>query len=147
MLISDKQHQANLQNARHSPGPTSPEGKAAVRFNALTWGLRARSLMLDDEDPADYRQLWDGLEAEWQPQTHTERCYLEQMSMSGRRLRAQPHAKPVYGRQACTSEESLSCWTASARNAPAVTVRRPSPSPLALRAAYRAAHVSKRRLL
>jgi hypothetical protein len=53
-----------------------------VRFNALTWGLRARSLMLDDEDPADYQQLWDDLEAEWQPQTHTERYYLEQMSMS-----------------------------------------------------------------
>jgi hypothetical protein len=82
MLISDKQHQANRQNAQHSPGPTSPEGKAAVRFNALTWGLRARSLMLDDEDPADYQQLWDDLEAEWQPQTHTERYYLEQMSMS-----------------------------------------------------------------
>jgi len=82
MIISDKQQAANRQNAQHSSGPKSPAGKAAVRFNALTWSLRARSLILDTDDPADYQQLWDGLEAEWQPQTHSERYYLEQMSTS-----------------------------------------------------------------
>lgn len=82
MLISDKEQEANRQNAQHSTGPTSPEGKAAVRLNALTYGLRARSTLIDGEDPEEYKRLWANLEAEWQPQTCTERMYLEQMSTS-----------------------------------------------------------------
>jgi hypothetical protein len=82
MLISDKQQQANRQNAKHSTGPKTPEGRKAVRFNALTWSLRARSLMISSDDPEDYRQRWDSLEAEWHPQTHSERHYLEQMATS-----------------------------------------------------------------
>ena len=82
MIISDKQQAANRQNARQSTGPKTAEGKTAVRFNALTWGLRARSLMLPRDIPEEYQQLWDGLAAEWQPQTDTERHYLEQMAIS-----------------------------------------------------------------
>jgi hypothetical protein len=82
MLISDKQREANQRNAQHSSGPKTPEGKAAVRLNALKYGLRARDLIIFDEDPEEYKRLWAALEAEWQPQTHTERLYLEQMSTS-----------------------------------------------------------------
>jgi len=82
MLISNKQHQSNRQNAQHSTGPSTPEGKAAVRLNALTYGLRAREILLDGEDPEEYKQLWAELEAEWQPQTRTERLHLEQMATS-----------------------------------------------------------------
>jgi hypothetical protein len=82
MLISDKQQEANRQNARQSTGPKTSAGKAAVRFNALTWSLRARSLMITGDDPAEYQQLWDDLEAEWKPQTHTQRYYMEQMCTS-----------------------------------------------------------------
>jgi hypothetical protein len=82
MLISDKQQEANRRNAQHSSGPRTPEGKAAVRLNALKYGLRARDLIVFDEDPEEYKQLWAALEAECQPQTHTERLYLEQMSTS-----------------------------------------------------------------
>jgi hypothetical protein len=82
MLISEKQHEANRQNALHSTGPTTPEGRAAVRLNALTYGLRARSTLLPGEDPEEYKQLWAALESEWQPQTPTERLHLEQMCTS-----------------------------------------------------------------
>ena len=82
MLISDKQHQANRNNAQHSTGPTTPAGKEAIRFNALTYGLRTRVTILPDENAADYSQLWDELDADWQPQTRTERCYLETMVTS-----------------------------------------------------------------
>jgi len=82
MIISKKQQQANRQNAQHSTGPNTPEGKKAVRFNALTWSLRARSLMLSTDCGEDYQQLWDSLDAEWQTQTHSERHYLEQMATS-----------------------------------------------------------------
>ena len=82
MIISQKQQEANRKNAQHSSGPTSPEGKAAIRFNALTYGLRTRATILERENAADYSQLWDELEADWQPQTRTERCYLETMVTS-----------------------------------------------------------------
>jgi len=82
MIISGKQQQANRQNAQHSTGPTSPAGKAAIRFNALTFGLRTRATILPDENVADYAQLWDELEADWQPQNRTERCHLETMVTS-----------------------------------------------------------------
>jgi len=82
MVISEKNQNSNRQNAQHSTGPTSPEGKAAVRFNALTYGLRTRVTILKRENPADYSQLWDELETDWQPQTRTERCYLETMVTS-----------------------------------------------------------------
>jgi hypothetical protein len=82
MLLSQKQQEANRKNAQHSTGPKTPEGKEAIRFNALTYGLRTRASILPDENAADYSQLWDELEAEWQPQTRTERLYLETMVTS-----------------------------------------------------------------
>ena len=82
MIISPKSQQSNRQNARHSTGPKTPEGKAAIRFNALTYGLRTRATVLPDENAADYSRLWDELEAQWQPQNRTERCYLEAMVTS-----------------------------------------------------------------
>ena len=82
MVISDKHREANRQNAQHSTGPKTPEGKAAIRFNALTYGLRIRSTILEDENAADYSQLWNELEADWLPQTRTERCYLETLVTS-----------------------------------------------------------------
>ena len=82
MLISSQQLAANRQNAQHSTGPQTPAGKAAVRLNALTYGLRARSLLIPGEDPADYQQLWDGLQTDWQPQGRTQRLLLEQMATS-----------------------------------------------------------------
>ena len=41
MLISDKQHQANLENAQKSTGPRTPSGKRASSRNALTHGALA----------------------------------------------------------------------------------------------------------
>jgi hypothetical protein len=82
MLISEKQQEANRQNAQHSTGPKTPEGKQAVRLNAVTFGLRARSLLIAGEDPEEYAQLWGDLAVEWQPKTKSERLYVEQMSTS-----------------------------------------------------------------
>jgi hypothetical protein len=82
MVISEKQQQANRQNAQKSTGPTTPEGKSAIRFNALTYGLRTRETIFPLENAKEYSDLWDELDAEWQPQTRTERCYLETMVTS-----------------------------------------------------------------
>jgi hypothetical protein len=82
MVISQKQHEANRRNAQKSTGPTTLEGKTAAALNAVTYGLRTRKLIIDGENVADYWQLWHDLETEWQPETPTERLYLEQMSTS-----------------------------------------------------------------
>jgi hypothetical protein len=82
MVISPKQHEANRRNAQKSTGPITLEGKAAASLNAVTYGLRTRKLIISGENIADYRQLWDGLETEWKPETETELLYLEQMSTS-----------------------------------------------------------------
>jgi len=82
MIVSEKQQQANRRNAQHSTGPATQEGKKAASLNAVTYGLRTRSLMISGENIADYWRLWDSLENEWQPETPTERLYLEQMSVS-----------------------------------------------------------------
>src|ERR1022692_1089079 len=82
MVISEKQQQANRQNAQKSTGPKTPEGREAVRFNALTYGLRTRETILERENAREYSGLWDELDAEWQPQTRTERIYLETMVTS-----------------------------------------------------------------
>jgi hypothetical protein len=82
MLISNKQHEANIHNAQKSTGPSSDDGKQAVRFNALQHGLRARQVLLPKDDPEEFHQLCADLEAEWQPQTCTQRLLLEQMAVS-----------------------------------------------------------------
>ena len=82
MLISAKQQEANQKNAQQSTGPKTPEGKEAIRFNALTYGLRTRCHLIPFEDPAELVQLGEEFAAEWQPQTRTERSYVETMVTS-----------------------------------------------------------------
>jgi hypothetical protein len=82
MIISEKQQEANRKNAQHSSGPKTPAGREAIRFNALTYGLRTCASILPDENAAEYSQLWDEMDADWQPQTRTERLYLETMVTS-----------------------------------------------------------------
>jgi len=81
-MATIKQIDANRRNALHSTGPRTPEGKAAVSLNPLRYGLRARSLILPNESPADFTELCEDVEAEWQPQSRTEQFYLEQMAVS-----------------------------------------------------------------
>src|SRR5579864_5381595 len=77
-----KQFEANRRNAQKSTGPKTPEGKSAVSMNALRHGLRARSVVLPGEDPTEFHQLCDDLQAEWIPQSRTEQFYVEQMAVS-----------------------------------------------------------------
>jgi ribosomal silencing factor RsfS len=77
-----KQFEANRRNAQKSTGPKTPEGKSAVSMNALRHGLRARTVVLPGEDPTEFHQLCDDLQAEWTPQSRTEQFYVEQMAVS-----------------------------------------------------------------
>ena len=81
-MATIKQIEANRLNALKSTGPKTPEGKAAVRMNALRHGLRARTVVLPGENSDDFHQLCDDLETEWNPESRTEQFYVEQMAVS-----------------------------------------------------------------
>ena len=80
-MISQKQLDANRRNAEKSTGPKTPEGKAAVRFNALKHGMRARSTVLPFEDPEEFNQLYASLATDWSPQGQTECLHVEQLAI------------------------------------------------------------------
>jgi hypothetical protein len=46
---------ANRENAQKSTGPTSEEGKARIRFNAVATGLTGRTVCLRTDDAALYK--------------------------------------------------------------------------------------------
>ena len=80
-MATEKQIQANRLNAQKSTGPRTAEGKAKIRYNAVSHGLRSRFLLLPIEKPEEYQQFCHELCDEWQPQTSTEAILVEQMAV------------------------------------------------------------------
>jgi len=58
---------ANQQNAQLSTGPMSPEGKAKASLNALKTGLTGRTVVLPEEDLAEYKRHIEAYEVELKP--------------------------------------------------------------------------------
>ncbi len=56
-MTSERQKAANGRNALRSTGPQSAAGKATAKMNALKHGLRAETLVLPDEDPAEFKRF------------------------------------------------------------------------------------------
>ena len=79
-MASQNQINANRENARHSTGPKTPEGKARSSANALRHGLLARNAVLPIEDGAPYLELLAALEDEFQPLGLHETYLIEQMA-------------------------------------------------------------------
>jgi len=76
-VATDRQIQANRQNARKSTGPKTPAGRAAVRLNALKHGLTARHSLLDDENRREFNQLRDAWLEHYSPATPAQLALLE----------------------------------------------------------------------
>jgi hypothetical protein len=66
-MTSERQKAANRANALHSTGPKTPEGKAAVRFNAFRHGLLAQDAVLPGEDADAFEDLWNQVRADLSP--------------------------------------------------------------------------------
>ncbi len=71
-MTSDRKAEANRQNALNSTGPKTPEGKAAVRHNALKHGVLAQQVLLPGEDEDAFRELSEHLRAGLQPTGYME---------------------------------------------------------------------------
>lgn len=66
-MSSPAQIDTSRINGRNSHGPSSAEGKAITRFNAMKHGLDAASLVIPGEDPAEFTQLAEAFHRELCP--------------------------------------------------------------------------------
>src|SRR5438046_1245797 len=85
-MLTDRKIEANRQNAQHSTGPTTPEGRAAVRLNGLKHGLCAATIVVPGEDPAEFEALLEAYRAEYQPATPSAEFLVRQVAMADWRL-------------------------------------------------------------
>jgi len=76
-MISERQQDANRRNAAKSNGPITPEGRAAVRMNALKHGLTAAEIVLPTEDKLEFEQFQAAFEEECQPVGPIEQVLVE----------------------------------------------------------------------
>ena len=99
-----KQIQANRRNSKLSTGPASPEGKAAIRMNALQTGIDAQSQIITGEDPEALERLTARYYDRFQPQGPEEVALIDTAISSDwllRRLRkteAEIWDRPMTGR-------------------------------------------------
>ena len=89
-MASDKQLSANTSNAKQSTGPRSQSGKARSRLNSRKHGLTAKTLVIGDEDPAQFDKLRLELMEEYDPQSALECELVERLSSLLWRLRRIP---------------------------------------------------------
>ena len=85
-MSSQKQIDANRLNAQKSTGPNTPEGRDAVRFNALRHDLTAKHAVLENENEQEFQEMLEAFEAEHQPTGPTENLLVQQMVMAAWRL-------------------------------------------------------------
>src|SRR5258708_428177 len=77
-MTSQARINANQNNAKHSTGPRSPEGKERSKMNALKHGLRAETIVLPTEAPAEFDAMLGEWMDEWDPPTGTRRQLVRQ---------------------------------------------------------------------
>ena len=86
-MTSEKKAQANRRNALKSTGPRTPEGKSAVRLNALRHGLLSEEILLPGEDEEALRKLDEHLRTELQPVGELENLLIDRVVSAYWRLR------------------------------------------------------------
>ena len=86
-MSSARKAAANRQNALKSTGPKTPDGKAAVRLNALRHGLLSQEILLPGEDEEALRELTEGMRAELQPVGELEGLLVDRITYLLWRLR------------------------------------------------------------
>jgi hypothetical protein len=87
IVTSERQKTANQANARHSTGPRTSEGKAAVRLNALRHGLLTRDVVLPEEDADAFEELFNQVRANLAPVGPIEQFLVDRVINSMWRLR------------------------------------------------------------
>jgi len=89
-VTSERQIEANRQNAQRSTGPRTPEGKAKVAMNALKHGLTADRIVLANEDPEEFDAFRSAMLAALDPQDAVDEVLAERVVVNAWRLRRVP---------------------------------------------------------
>ena len=88
---SQKQIEANRRNALQSTGPTTSEGKRAVRHNAIKHGLLAQEVVIESgelkESRAEFDEFLSGLHEDLEPVGMLEEMLVEKIAVEWWRLR------------------------------------------------------------
>src|ERR1700675_978945 len=96
-MISERQQDANRRNAAKSHGPITPEGRAAVRHNALKHGFTAAEIILPTvEEQIDFQQFRLAFEQEYKPVGPTEEVLIEDMVTARWRLKRLRKMEPGF---------------------------------------------------
>lgn len=90
-MTTEKQLQANQQNAQLSTGPMTEKGKAIVSTNAIKHGIFTKDLILSSdigqENETEYREILDNLEESLSPCNQIESLLVEKIAVDFWRLR------------------------------------------------------------
>ena len=78
-MTTAAQKRANKQNAQHSTGPRTEQGKQRTSLNALKHGFRAKDPLIPGENPDHYYRHSAELEQELQPATPLEETLVDQI--------------------------------------------------------------------
>jgi hypothetical protein len=65
---------------KRSGGPRTTTGKALIAGNAISYGVNARMVTLDSEDPAEFETLFQGLITDFRPHGTTETLIVHRMA-------------------------------------------------------------------
>ena len=85
---SQRKIEANRRNALKSTGLRTPEGKRAVRYNALKHGLLAKEVIIElKEDRAEFDEFFSRLHEDLQPVGMLEEMLVEKIAVDWWRLR------------------------------------------------------------
>ncbi len=79
-MASPLQMAANRRNAQRSTGPRTPEGKKAVRLNAVKHGMTAEVIILGHESSVDYHEIRASLIESYAPATSQELMLVDQIA-------------------------------------------------------------------
>jgi hypothetical protein len=95
-MATEKQVQANRNNAKKSTGPRTGEGKARASQNALKHGLLANGAVLPGEDPVEFEAQLAALEDAIQPGDALEHELVRQIADAQWRLRRLSRLETAY---------------------------------------------------
>jgi hypothetical protein len=85
-MATQAQITANRLNALKSKGPVTPEGKQAVRFNALTTGIHATQVIITGESSEEFDAYAQALRDTWNPADLVESAFVDRLIHNSWRL-------------------------------------------------------------
>jgi len=107
-MPSDKQLQASKANGARSRGPTTEQGKRISSRNSTRHGLLSQTVVLEEEEPERFLELYAAFLDEYQPRTASQLSLVETMVVARwRQLRIWGAQKTAMDRDMALQDPSV----------------------------------------